>query len=51
MLLILLVVLLALALVPGISGPRWGWGSYYGWSPFGIIVLLIILALLFGWHL
>lgn len=51
MLTTVLVVLIVLALLSGgggYYGSRRGWG-YGGWSPFGLIVLLIILAIIFRW--
>lgn len=47
MLLALLVVLLILALMGGGLGHSSGWG-YLGWSPFGLIVLVILILILTG---
>ena len=43
----LLIVLLLLAILFGGYGSRSGWG-YYGWSPVGIIVLILLILLLTG---
>lgn len=45
---IVLLVLALLGVLPGAYGRSRGWG-YYGWSPLGLIVLLIILALILHW--
>ncbi len=44
-----LIVLLVLSFVVPVWGPR-NWG-YWGWSPVGLILLLIVLFLLFGGHI
>lgn len=48
MLLTFLVILLIVGLFSGGYGSGHGWG-YYGWSPMGLLIVLVILALLFGW--
>ena len=47
MLLTILVVLLLLALLGGGYGSSRGWG-YYGWSPLGLIILIIVVLALTG---
>src|SRR5207253_10526963 len=47
MLLTILVILLAIALLGGFAGGSRGWG-YYGWSPLGLLVLIILILLLTG---
>jgi hypothetical protein len=49
MLLLILIVLLVFALGGGVYGGGRGYG-YWGYTPFGLILLVIVLALLFGWH-
>ena len=46
-LLTLLVVLLVIAVLFGGYGTRRDWG-YYGWSPTGLIVLILLVLLLTG---
>jgi uncharacterized protein DUF3309 len=46
-LLTILVVLLILAVLFGGYGTRRDWG-YYGWSPTGIIVIILLVLLLTG---
>ena len=46
-LLTLLIILLVIAALFGGWGTSRGWG-YYGWSPVGLIVLLLIILLLTG---
>jgi hypothetical protein len=46
-LLTILVVLLLLALLGGGYGSRRGWG-YYGWSPLGLLILIILIMALTG---
>lgn len=46
-LLTLLVILLVIAVLFGGYGTRRNWG-YYGWSPTGVIVLLLLLLLVTG---
>jgi hypothetical protein len=43
----LLIILLILAVVFGGWGSSRGWG-YYGWSPVGLIVLILLILLLTG---
>jgi hypothetical protein len=43
----LLVVLLLLALLGGGYGSSRGWG-YYGWSPLGLLVLIVLILALTG---
>jgi uncharacterized membrane protein YccC len=43
----LLIILLVVAVLFGGFGSRRGWG-YYGWSPVGIIVLILLILLLTG---
>jgi len=43
MILIILLILLVLGALP-----TWGYSSSWGWSPVGIIVVLVILYLVFG---
>ena len=47
MLLTILVVLLLLALFSGGYGSTRGWG-YYGWSPLGLIILIVLVLALTG---
>ena len=47
MLLTLLVIVLLLALLGGGYGSRRGWG-YYGWSPVGLLILIILILALTG---
>ena len=47
MLLTLLIVLLLLSLVGGGYGSSRGWG-YYGWSPLGLIILIVLILALTG---
>lgn len=47
MLFTILIVLLLLALLGGGYGSTRGWG-YYGWSPLGLIVLIILVMALTG---
>jgi hypothetical protein len=47
MLITLLVVLLLLALLGGGYGHSRGWG-YYGWSPVGLLILIILILALTG---
>jgi hypothetical protein len=46
-LLTLLIVLLVIAVLFGGYGTRRDWG-YYGWSPTGLIVLILLVLLLTG---
>ncbi len=46
-LLTLLIILLIVAALFGGYGTRRGW-SYYGWSPVGLVVLLLLLLALTG---
>jgi hypothetical protein len=46
-LLTILVILLLLALVSGGFGYSRGWG-YYGWSPLGLLVLIVLVLALTG---
>lgn len=48
MLTILIIVLVLCLLFGGFGAPRLGWSTGYGWSPVGLILLVIILWLLFG---
>ena len=43
----LLVVLLILALLSGGFGYSRGWG-YYGWSPLGLLILIVLILALTG---
>ena len=43
----LLIILLILAVVFGGWGSSRGWG-YYGWSPVGLIVLILLILLVTG---
>jgi hypothetical protein len=47
MLLTILVILLLLALFSGGYGSTRGWG-FYGWSPLGLIILVILVLALTG---
>jgi hypothetical protein len=47
MLLTLLVILLLIALLGGGYGSSRGWG-YYGWSPLGLIILIVLILALTG---
>lgn len=47
MLLTLLVILLLIALLGGGYGSTRGWG-YYGWSPLGLLVLIVLILALTG---
>ena len=47
MLITLLVIVLLLALLGGGFGSSRGWG-YYGWSPLGLLVLIILILALTG---
>jgi hypothetical protein len=47
MLITLLVVLVLVALLSGGYGHSRGWG-YYGWSPLGLLVLIVLLLALTG---
>jgi hypothetical protein len=47
MLLTLLVILLLIALLGGGYGSSRGWG-YYGWSPLGLLILIILILALTG---
>lgn len=47
MLITLLVVLLLLALLSGGYGSSRGWG-YYGWSPLGLLILIVLILVLTG---
>jgi hypothetical protein len=47
MLLTILVILLILALVGGGYGSSRGWG-YYGWSPLGLLILIVLLLAFTG---
>ena len=47
MLITLIVVLLLLSLLGGGYGHSRGWG-YYGWSPVGLIILIILILALTG---
>jgi hypothetical protein len=47
MLLTILVILLVLALVGGVFGGSRGWG-YYGWSPVGLILIILLVLWLTG---
>jgi uncharacterized protein DUF3309 len=47
MLLTVLVVLLLIALLGGGYGHSRGWG-YYGWSPVGLLVLIILILAITG---
>jgi hypothetical protein len=43
----LLIILLVVAVLFGGFGSSRGWG-YYGWSPVGIVVLILVILLLTG---
>ena len=47
MILTILVVLLLLALLGGGYGSSRGWG-YYGWSPLGLLILIVLILALTG---
>jgi hypothetical protein len=47
MLLTILVVLLLLSLLGGGFGSSRGWG-YYGWSPLGLLIVVIVILALTG---
>jgi formate hydrogenlyase subunit 3/multisubunit Na+/H+ antiporter MnhD subunit len=47
MILTILVVLLLLALFSGGYGSSRGWG-YYGWSPLGLLILIVLIMALTG---
>lgn len=47
MLLTILIVLLVLALFGGGFGMNRGWG-YYGWTPLGLIIVIILVLFLLG---
>jgi hypothetical protein len=47
MLLTILVILVLLALLGGGFGSTRGWG-YYGWSPLGLLILIILVLALTG---
>ena len=47
MLITLIVVLLLLTLLSGGYGHSRGWG-YYGWSPLGLLILIILILALTG---
>jgi hypothetical protein len=47
MLITLLVVLLLLGLLSGGYGHSRGWG-YYGWSPLGLLILVVLILALTG---
>jgi hypothetical protein len=47
MLLTLLIVLLLLGLLGGGYGMSRGWG-YYGWSPLGLLILIVLILALTG---
>jgi hypothetical protein len=47
MLLTILVILLLLALLGGGLGSTRGWG-YYGWSPLGLLILIILILAFTG---
>jgi hypothetical protein len=47
MLITLLVVLLLLGLLSGGYGHSRGWG-YYGWSPLGLLILIVLILALTG---
>jgi hypothetical protein len=46
-LLTILVILLLLALLGGGYGSTRGWG-YYGWSPLGLLILIVLILALTG---
>jgi hypothetical protein len=46
-LLTLLIILLVIAILFGGYGSNRGWG-YYGWSPVGLLVLILLILLLTG---
>ena len=47
MILTILVVLLLVALLGGGFGHSRGWG-YYGWSPLGLLILIVLILALTG---
>jgi bacteriorhodopsin len=47
LLVILIIVLCVCALVGGVGHGREGWG-YYGWSPLGIVLVVILVLFLTG---
>jgi hypothetical protein len=47
MLFTLLIVLLLLALLGGGYGHSRGWG-YYGWSPLGLLILIVLILAITG---
>jgi hypothetical protein len=47
MLFTLLIVLLLLALLGGGFGASRGWG-YYGWSPLGLLILIVLILAITG---
>ena len=47
MLITILVILLLLALLGGGYGSSRGWG-FYGWSPLGLLVLIVLILALTG---
>ena len=47
MLITLLVILLLIALLSGGYGHSRGWG-YYGWSPLGLFILIVLILALTG---
>jgi formate hydrogenlyase subunit 3/multisubunit Na+/H+ antiporter MnhD subunit len=47
MILTILVILLLVGLFSGGYGSRRGWG-YYGWSPLGLLILIVLILALTG---
>jgi formate hydrogenlyase subunit 3/multisubunit Na+/H+ antiporter MnhD subunit len=47
MILTLLIILLLVALLSGGYGHSRGWG-YYGWSPLGLLILIVLILALTG---
>jgi hypothetical protein len=45
---LLLLILLVVALLGGVYGGPRGWG-YYGWSPFAILLIVLLVLLLTGY--